>query len=90
MWNCIAPAAHFRQSSLRETAGKYPKPLLRLAHFCLPVMGPSREKEAPARFIREMLLQCTPLHETPPPIVILWLREFFSGNEEFLLSELEV
>ncbi|GIY54261.1 hypothetical protein CEXT_221331 [Caerostris extrusa] len=36
-----------------ETCGKFPKPL---AKFCLPLMGPSRGKEAPARLIREMVL----------------------------------
>ncbi|GIY36348.1 hypothetical protein CDAR_187341 [Caerostris darwini] len=36
-----------------ETSGKFPKPLPK---FCLPVMGPSRGKEAIARVTREMLI----------------------------------
>ncbi|GIY72244.1 hypothetical protein CEXT_740911 [Caerostris extrusa] len=53
MWNCIAPAAHFRHSSLWgniwEISETSPKVLS-------SSRGPVKRKEATARFIRETVL----------------------------------
>ncbi|GIY72243.1 hypothetical protein CEXT_740901 [Caerostris extrusa] len=53
-----------------ETSGTFPKPLT-ISVF--QVMGPSRGKEALARFIREMVCNSC----------LFCGQESFSGNEEF-------